>query len=38
MRQWAPLVPEFHRAFHNKLMDGFVHEKQVDGIETDYEV
>jgi hypothetical protein len=38
MRQWAPLVPEFRRAIHNKLLDGIVHERHVDGSEIDYEV
>jgi hypothetical protein len=38
MRQWAPLVPEFRRAIHNKLLDGIVHERLVDGSATDYEV
>jgi hypothetical protein len=38
MRQWAPLVSDFRRAIHNKLMDGIVHQRQVDGTENDYEV
>jgi hypothetical protein len=38
MRQWAPLVPEFRRAIHDKLLDGIVHERHVDGSEIDFEV
>jgi hypothetical protein len=38
MRQWAPLIPEFRRAIHDKLLDGIVHERLPDGSEFDYEV
>jgi hypothetical protein len=38
MRQWAPLVPDFCRAIHNKLMDGIVHKRTANGSQTDYEV
>jgi hypothetical protein len=38
MRQWVSQVPEFRRAIHNKLLDGIVHERQVDGSSTDFDV